>query len=86
MMPIELSETLLPDTSTIAPTSPQNVTRLDLLPRGSELILRTIKRLAMEAEECDSLESILEKIKSINSEVGILLARCEKRRLAGKTE
>ena len=80
MTPDESLQTPLPDTLKTASTIQPNVAKLDLLPRGSELILRTIKRLAMEAEGCDSLEAVLDKVKTINAEVTTLLARCEKRK------
>lgn len=86
MTPNELLQTESSDTSKTVLISQPNLTRQDSLPRGSELALKTIKRLASEAEKTDSYESILEKVKAINREVTELIARCEKRAAAIKTE
>jgi hypothetical protein len=86
MTPEELSLIELPDTSTISVTNQPEQAKPDSLPRGSELSLITIKRLASEIENSEAPIEIKEKAKFIKHEVAMMIARIEKRRKALMTE
>ncbi len=82
----ELSQVESSDTLKTSPSNPVVSLRPESLPRGSDLILKTIRLLASEAIKSDDPDTVRERVKAIDREAGELLARYEKRYGTPKTE
>lgn len=82
-------ETLLvngsPDTLKTAHSTEQRQARPDLLPRGSELSLKTIERLVGQIKQAAHVDDVQQPADAILVEVSSLLAQIQKRKqlLAG---